>query len=67
MGQGKWGREISWVSIDNNQQTKNDVRQEGLTRTSINPPHHVPSMGMAKLDIKLEGAMSNTGITVEPS
>jgi hypothetical protein len=31
-------RERPWESIDDKQQATNDVRQEGLTRTNIDPP-----------------------------
>jgi hypothetical protein len=37
--------ERPWESIDEKQQAMNDVRQEGLTRTSIDPPCQRPGMG----------------------
>jgi hypothetical protein len=37
--------ERPWESIDDIQQAANDVRKEGLTRTSIDPPRQRPGTG----------------------
>jgi hypothetical protein len=37
--------ESPWESIDDKQQAANDVRQEGLTWTSIDPPCQGPGTG----------------------